>query len=122
MADYIVEICKIKQELIDQSLIFDDGTPPFTQCIEHGHCGHGELLIRYFPNEANWPALVKFVDKANEIAIKQHFGVPGHVFSDMQHDTYGPHVMNYHLLSRKIKSAFDPKGVSEGSHHITARE
>ena len=80
------------------------------------------LLIRYIPNEANWAGLMKFLDKANDIAVKQCFGVPGHVFADMQHDFYGPHVMNYHLWLRKIKNAFDPKGVSEGSHHITAKE
>ena len=122
MANYIVETGKVKQEMIDQGLIFDDGVPPFTQCIEHGHCGHGELLIRYIPNEANWAGLMKFLDKANDIAVKEFFGVPGHVFADNQHDFYGPHVMNYHLWLRKIKKAFDPKGVSEGSHYITARE
>jgi hypothetical protein len=29
--------------------------------------------------------------------------------------------MNYHLWLRKIKKAFDPEGVSEGSHYITAK-
>jgi hypothetical protein len=122
MADYIVETGRAKQEMIDQDLIFDDGAPPFTQCIEHSHCGHGELLIRYIPNEANWAELMKFLDKANDIAINKRFGVPGHVFGDGQHDLYGPHVMNYHTWVRAIKKAFDPRGVSEGSHHITAKD
>ena len=122
MADYIVETAKVKQEMIDKELIFNDGAPPFTQCIEHGHCGHGELLIRYIPNEANWAGMMDFMGKANDIAIKKHFGVPGHVFSDAQHDIYGPHVMNYHTWLRRIKKSFDPNGVSEGSHHITVKE
>ena len=122
MADYIVETGKAKQEMIDKKLIFNDGTPPFTQCIEHGHCGHGELLIRYIPNEGTWAGLMEFMGKANDIAIKEHFGVPGHVFGDVQHDIYGPHVMNYHLWLRKIKKAFDPQGVAEGSNHITSKE
>jgi hypothetical protein len=122
MGDYIVETGKIKQEMIEKGLIFNDGAPPFTQCIEHGHCGHGELLIRYIPNEANWAGLMDFMGRANEIAITKHFGVPGHVFGDAQHDVYGPHVMNYHTWLRRIKKSFDPDGVSEGSHHITAKE
>ena len=122
MADYIVQTGKVKQEMIDQGLVLDDGAPPFTQSFEHAHYGHGELLIRYFPNEANWAALMKFLDKANNIAVTQRFGVPGHVFADMQHDFYGPHVMNYHLWLRKIKKAFDPEGVSEGSHYITVKD
>lgn len=121
MTEYIIETAKIKQDLIDQGLVFNDGAPPFTQCLEHGHCGHAELLIRYLPNEANWAALMKFLDTANSIAINRHFGVPAHVFSDSQHDLYGPHVMNYHKWLRKIKKTFDPQGVSEGSHHITAK-
>jgi hypothetical protein len=108
--------------MIDQDLIFNDGAPPFTQSLEHGHCGHAELLIRYLPNEANWAALMKFLDTANSIAITRHFGVPAHVFADSQHDLYGPHVMNYHTWLRKIKKTFDPQGVSEGSHHITVKD
>jgi glycolate oxidase len=122
MADYIVETGKLKQEMIRNGLIFNDGAPPFTQCIEHGHCGHGELLIRYIPDAANWAGLMDFMGKANKIAIDGHFGVPGHVFGDAQHDIYGPHVMNYHTWLRRIKKSFDPDGVSEGSHHITAKE
>jgi hypothetical protein len=122
MSDYIEETAKVKQEMINKGLIYNDGAPPFTQCIEHGHCGHGELLIRYIPNEANWAGMMDFMGKANDIAIKKHFGVPGHVFSDAQHDVYGPHVMNYHTWLRRIKKTFDPKGVSEASHHITVKE
>jgi hypothetical protein len=54
MADYIVGTGTFKQDMIDKKLVFNDGAPPFTQCIEHGHCGHGELLIRYIPNPQNW--------------------------------------------------------------------
>lgn len=122
MADYIVGTGKFKQDMIDKKLVFNDGAPPFTQCIEHGHCGHGELLIRYIPNPQNWASIIDFMGKANNLAINGHFGVPGHVFSDAQHDIYGPHVMNYHHWLRKIKKAFDPNGVSEGSHHITVKE
>ncbi|HEX7475340.1 MAG TPA: hypothetical protein VF318_05185, partial [Dehalococcoidales bacterium] len=122
MLDYIVETAKVKQEMIDKKLIFNDGAPPFTQAIEHGHCGHGELLIRYIPDAANWAGLMDFMAKANNIAITRHFGVPGHVFSDAQHDIYGPHVSNYHVWLRKIKKAFDPNGASEGSHHITVKD
>lgn len=122
MMDYIVETAKEKQHLIDQKLVFDDGSPPFVQAIEHGHYGHGELLIRYVPNNKNWPEIIDFVNKADNIAIDQHFGVPGHVFGDAEHDKYGPHVMNYHVWLRKLKKAFDPNGASEGTHHITVKE
>jgi hypothetical protein len=58
--------------------------------------------------------------EANRRAIKGHFGVPHHVWSDGLHDMYGPNACNYHLLLRKIKKAFDPNQVSESSNYITA--
>jgi glycolate oxidase len=123
MADYIVKTGDVKQKLIDDGLIMDDGHPPFTQMIEHSHGGHGELLIRYYPNEKNWSSISEwFMKQANDIAINGHFGVPGHVFQDAQHDIYGPHVMNYHKWLRKFKKAFDPLNASEGSNHITSQE
>lgn len=121
MADYIVNTGYVKQTLIDDGLIMDDGHPPFTQMIEHSHGGHGELLIRYYPNEENWAGLGKFMQESNKIAINGHFGVPGHVFQDANHDLYGPHVMNYHKWLRMFKKAFDPNDASEGSNHITAK-
>jgi glycolate oxidase len=123
MADYIYKTGLLKGDLIKRGLVYDDGTSPFTQSFEHGHYGHGELLIRYLPNPVTFKALKReFMVGANEIAIRDHHGVPGHVFSDAQHNIYGPHVMNYHLWLRKIKKSFDPDGASEGSHYITAKE
>jgi len=123
MADYIFETGKMKGDLIERGLVYDDGISPFTQSFEHGHFGHGELLIRYMPNPTTFMALVgEFLPQANETAVRDHFGVPGHVFGDAAHEIYGPHCSNYHLWLRRIKGAFDPKGASEGSHYITVKD
>ncbi len=123
MADYIQKTGQMKGDLIKRGLVYDDGTSPFTQSFEHGHFGHGELLIRYLPNPATLQVLTReFLVQANETAIRGHYGVPGHVFGDAAHDMYGPHCSNYHLWLRKIKKGFDPNGASEASHYITAGE
>jgi hypothetical protein len=123
MADYIFETGKMKGDLIERGLVYDDGISPFTQSFEHGHFGHGELLIRYMPNPTTFMALVgEFLPQANETAVRDHFGVPGHVFGDAAHEMYGPHCSNYHLWLRKIKGTFDPKGASEASHYITEKD
>ncbi len=123
MADYISVSGKNKVDLINRGLAYNDGFSPFTQSFEHGHYGHGELLIRYMPNPATFRTLTQeFIKQANETAIRDHFGVPGHVFGDTSHDLYGPHVSNYHIWLRRIKKAFDPNGVSEASHYITGKE
>jgi glycolate oxidase len=123
MTDYIAVSGKNKEELIKRGIVYNDGFSPFTQSFEHGHYGHGELLIRYMANPSVFKALTQeFLMQANETAIRDHFGVPGHVFGDSAHDMYGPHVSNYHLWLRRIKKAFDPNGASEATHYITAGE
>jgi glycolate oxidase len=119
MANYIFETGKMKGDLIDRGLVYNDGISPFTQSFEHGHFGHGELLIRYLPNPLTFKALMtEFLPQANETAIRDHYGVPGHVFGDAAHDLYGPHCSNYHLWLRRLKRQFDSQGSSEGSHYI----
>ena len=75
------------------------------------------------PNPETFKVLTQeFSSQANETAIKDHYGVPGHVFGDALHDLYGPHCSDYHVWLRRIKKAFDPNGASEGSHYITNKD
>ena len=123
MRAYIARSSEIKQSYIDKGLLHDDGTHPFVQSVEHGHQGHGELLVRYFPNNpASAKAGFELFMAANEIAVKGNFGVPAHVWSDAIHDMYGPHACDYTRWLRRLKKAFDPNGASEGSHYITSKE
>jgi glycolate oxidase len=123
MRTYISRASKLKQRLIDKGLLHDDGTDPFVQSIEHGHQGHGELLIRYNPNiPESALAARQIFDTANKTAVAGKFGVPHHVWSDAVHDLYGPSACNYTKWLRKIKKTFDPNAASEPSHYISAKE
>jgi glycolate oxidase len=124
MTRYITYTSDLKQELIDKGMILDDAIYPFVQSIEHGHTGHGEILIRYAPTNAEqMDSIQGFLNRAaNKRAIEGRFGVPQHVWSDELHDMYGPHTCNYHLWLRKIKKTFDPNEASESSNYITARD
>ena len=124
LMSYFIKSCtKLKEKLIKEGSLYDDGTSPFIQSIEHGHTGHGEILAR-ISIKVKDPREVNRVINAgsNEISIKEHFGVPQHVWSDALHDMYGPHASNYHLWLRKIKKTFDPNGASESSTYITAKD
>jgi hypothetical protein len=123
MRTFISRASKLKQSLIDKGLLHADGTDPFVQSIEHGHQGHGEMLIRYDPNnpESAMAAREVFM-AANRTAVEGKFGVPAHVWSDEIHDIYGPHASNYTRWLRKIKKTFDPNAASESSHYISAKE
>ena len=123
MRTYISRASKVKQSYIDKGLLHSDGTDPFVQSIEHGHQGHGELLIRYNPNKPESAMAAREIFMvANRTAVEGKFGVPAHVWSDEIHDMYGPYTSNYTRWLRKIKKAFDPNAASESSHYISAKE
>jgi glycolate oxidase len=123
MTYFIKSTTKIKEKLIKEGMLFDDGTSPFIQSIEHGHTGHGEILARISLRCKDPRAVGREIGMgSNKISIEEHFGVPQHVWSDAVHDMYGPHASNYHLWLRKIKKTFDPNGASESSTYITAKD
>jgi glycolate oxidase len=123
MSQYIGEASKVKARFIKEDALLADGTDPFVQLIEHGHCGHGEMLIRYFSqNPASVQANFEVYMAANRTAVEGHYGVPHHVWSDLIHDIYGPEASNYTKWLREIKKTFDPNQASEANHHITVRK
>jgi len=121
MHQYILNSSPLKARLIKEDRLLDDGSNPFVQILEHGQGGHGELLLRYNPNN---PEAIKATGEvkafADQQAIEGHFGVPGHVMGKEAHDNFGPHTSNYHLWMKKIKKTFDPNAASESSHYIKA--
>jgi glycolate oxidase len=118
MHEYVLASGPLKGEYIKEGVFLDDGTGPFVQPIEHGHCGHGELLLRFNPNNPlSAEATGAVIGFANKTAIEGHFGVPGHALGGA-HEQFGPHTMNYHLWLKKIKKTFDPNLVSESTHYV----
>jgi glycolate oxidase len=53
-------------------------------------------------------------------ALDKHYPLPIVGLGNEFVNFVGPHCSNYHLWVRKIKQAFDPNGVSEGSGYVTA--
>jgi glycolate oxidase len=123
LMSYFIRSCsKVKARLIADGSLFDDGTSPFIQSIEHGHTGHGEVLAR-ISVRANPTEVGRIINmESNKISITEFFGVPQHVWSDALHDMYGPNASNYHQWLRKVKKTFDPNGASESSNYITAKD
>ena len=124
LMSYFIKSCtKLKAKLIANGSLFDDGTSPFIMSIENGHTGHGEILARISFKVKNPMDVNRIINNgSNEIAIKEFFGVPQHVWSDALHDLYGPQASNYHLWLRKVKKAFDPNGASDSTNYITAKD
>ncbi|MHA1484479.1 MAG: hypothetical protein ACTSPR_04070, partial [Candidatus Thorarchaeota archaeon] len=63
-----------------------------------------------------------YQDECNKADIENALGIPFFIVGDEVHDYYGPNVMNYQNWLRKIKAAFDPNGVSDAGHYVSAKE
>jgi len=115
MTNYIENSLPLKEDLIRQGAVLDDGTDTFVQPFEHGHFGHAELLIRYSPDKPETvQAIGQFMQNATMVALSKCFGVPHHVFGNDANNFYGPHASNYHHWLRRIKQMFDPNEASDG--------
>jgi hypothetical protein len=118
--EFIRKVAAIKFELGRQGLVLDDKGDSMGWALENGHMGHGELLLRWAPIQASVAAVGELVSKSHQIALNEHFGVPHGAMGDKQHDTYGPYASHYNVWMRRVKMAFDPNGVSESTHFISA--
>ena len=111
-----------KKDLIDRGLVYPDNVDPFITSLEQGQLTHSEVLLRWTPAPDVAAGAMEFVGKANANTVNGHYGLPHHLFNDMQHDFFGPHTTNYTHWLRRIKKSFDPNGVSEASNHLTAKD
>ncbi len=115
MTNYIENSLPLKEDLIRQGAVLDDGTDTFVQPFEHGHYGHAELLVRYSLSKPETvQAIGQFMQNATMVALSKCFGVPHHVFGNDANNFYGPHASNYHHWLRRIKQMFDPNEASDG--------
>lgn len=113
---------KHKEDLIKRGLVHDDNVDPFITSLEQGQLTHSEVLLRWTPDPEVAAGGLEFLWHANEDTVNGHHGLPHHLWSDAMHDFFGPHSTNYTHWLRKIKKSFDPNGVSESSHHISAKD
>lgn len=121
-SNFIQHSRKDKAELIARGLVYPDNTDPFITSLEQGQLTHSEVLLRWTPAPDVAQAAAEYVAKANQNAVEGHYGLPHHLWGDAQHDFFGPQASNYTYWLREIKKAYDPNGVSESTHHISARE
>jgi len=119
-----VEGAELKEKYIDAGLIVDDGADNgWGVMYEHGHMGHMDQIVLGDPtNPTAGKGLRGFVDESWQICLEKACGWPQTVMGDKANDLFGPRTSNYHVWARKIKKAFDPNGVSESTHYITAQE
>ncbi len=112
----------IKEKYIDMGVIGDDrGEGTWITSYEGNHMAHLEVPTVYnAADKESCLGYAQYQDECNQVDLDQALGMPFFVVGDKIHDFYGPRTMNYPIWLRKIKATFDPKGVSDSSHYITA--
>lgn len=113
----------IKQKYIEKHVIGDDrGEGIWITGYEGGHMAHLEVPTVYDPSSPeSCRGYAYYQDECNKADIANALGIPFFIVGDAFHDSYGPNVMDYPRWLRKIKATFDPKGVSDSGHYVSAR-
>jgi hypothetical protein len=113
----------IKQKYIEKKLIGDDrGEGMWITGYEGGHMAHMEIPTVYdAADPESCKGYADYQDECNEADIKCSLGIPFFIVGDKIHDRFGPSTSNYQRWLRKIKAAFDPKGVSDPGHYVSAK-
>ena len=113
----------IKSKYIEKGVIGDDrGEGMWITGYEDGHMAHLEVPTVYdAASKESCLGYAEYQDECNQIDLDQALGMPFFVVGDKVHNMYGPRTMDYPKWLRKIKAAFDPNGVSDSSHYISAK-
>ena len=110
----------IKQKYIDKGVIGDDrGLGIWITSYESGHMAHMEAPTVYDPTDIeSCLGYAAYQDDSNQLDLDNALGMPFFIVGDEVHNFYAKRAMNYPDWLRKIKTAFDPNGVSDPSHYV----
>ncbi|TFG34856.1 FAD-binding oxidoreductase [Candidatus Thorarchaeota archaeon] len=110
----------VKQKYIEKGVIGDDrGLGVWITSYESGHMAHLEVPTVYDPTSVkSCLGYAEYQDECNKMDLDQALGMPFFIVGDNVHSYYAERTMNYPDWLRKIKAAFDPKGLSDPSHYI----
>ena len=113
----------IKSKYIEKGVIGDDrGEGIWTTTYEGGHMAHLEVPTVYDgASKESCLGYAEYQDECNEVDLKQALGMPFFIVGDKVHDYYASRTMDYPKYLRRIKAAFDPNGISDSSHYVSAR-
>ncbi len=115
---------KTKMKYIKKDVIANDfGEGVWMRSYEHGHYYHMEAPTMFDQtDEVSVKGMCEYMMESNQIDILKHLGAPFFAEGDINHDLFGPHMMNYHEWLRKIKKAFDPDGLADSGSYISAKQ
>ncbi len=114
----------LKKKYIKTGAIANDfGEGVWMTSYESGHYFHVESPTMFDQTDkSSVEGMAEYMEKSNQMDLLKHLGAPFFVEGDKMHDTFGPHMSNYHQWLRKIKKEFDPNGVADSGFYISARE
>ncbi len=101
----------------------DRGQGVWSQSYEHGALGyHAEMPSMYDQtSESSSRGMVEYMEKCDEMDLKNRYAPPFFVVGDKMHEKYGPDCCNYQVWLRKIKEALDPQNRADPGFYISSK-
>lgn len=111
---------QVKLKYIRKGVIFDDDADnAWGGLYESGHYAHLEEVAAYDPTDPTCAdGVLDFVTETNLAAIDYKCGLPINAIGPAMSALFSPHCHNYDDWQRKIKSALDPRGVSDATSYV----
>lgn len=113
----------LKNLYIKREAIADDfGEGAWATTYEDGHYSHIEFPTMYDQTDQySIEGMSDFLENSDKLFLLNNLGTPFFVEGSEMHEFYGPYMLDYHKLLRKIKNAFDPNNVSESGYYISPK-
>jgi glycolate oxidase len=114
----------LKKKYIKKGVIANDfGEGHWMTSYESGHYFHVEAPTMFDQtDQSSVEGIAEYMETSNQMDLLKHLGAPFFVEGDKMHETFGPHMMNYHRWLRKIKEAFDPNDIADSGFYISVIE
>lgn len=117
---------RLKRGFIAEGACVDDlADNAHTLLYENGQFAHTEELLLFDHRDPEQAAKLKALsDKAMRTITERNLGGGGFSFfaGNYAHDHLGPHISDYHVIQRRLKSVIDPDDLSDSKYYIGPEE
>ncbi|MGV9206175.1 MAG: FAD-binding oxidoreductase [Promethearchaeia archaeon] len=113
----------LKELYIEKEAIANDfGEGAWATTYEDGHYSHIEFPTMYDQTDQySIEGMSDFLENSDKLFLLNNLGAPFFVESSEMHEFFGPYMLDYHKLLRKVKNTFDPNNVSEAGFYISPK-
>lgn len=114
----------LKKQYVKEGVLANDfGEGAWGTTYEHGHYAHCEFPTMFDQTEEySVEGMADYLENSNKMHLVENLGAPFFVEGNEMHEFFGPYMLDYHKLLRKIKETFDPNHTADSGFYIEPKK